>query len=275
MNLDYIPLLPIQRDLQALPRNLERFRRYLRTISPDGANLELPSLVAANPMAKEHVTALLDALLALDADGVAARAGAEAGAQLSDEPGDFKVALVVVDDLMGGWTNRYAEEFHWRFQVSPPPPGELRVPRWTKFYWINGILWSSEAATEQTVRAAILTAVYRAAYIQRHGPARTLRAMLIQEGAVMARAGCTGPVLDADDIAYTREVLTPFLDAQDKRTAIECLFGDAAGRTLGFTPRGLSPWAGLALALHDARQKSPQKTATDGTRTEHGSESRH
>jgi hypothetical protein len=37
------------------------------------------------------------------------------------------------------------------------------------------------------------------------------------------------------------------------RTCIECLFGDAATRTLGFTPRGLSPWAGLALALHDAR----------------------
>jgi hypothetical protein len=110
MNLDYIPLLPIQRDLQALPRNLQRFRRYLRTISPDSANLELPSLVAANPMAKEHVTALLDALLALDADGVAAQAVAEAVAHLADEPGDFKVALVVVDDLMGGWTNRYAEE---------------------------------------------------------------------------------------------------------------------------------------------------------------------
>ena len=41
--------------------------------------------------------------------------------------------------------------------------------------------------------------------------------------------------------------------ADDMRTAIECLFGDAAGRTLGFTPRGLSPWAGLALALHDAQ----------------------
>ena len=43
------------------------------------------------------------------------------------------------------------------------------------------------------------------------------------------------------------------LDAEDMRTCIECLFGDAAARTLGFTPRGLSPWAGLALALHDAR----------------------
>src|SRR5438874_1480882 len=74
-------------------------------------------------------------------------------------------------------------------------------------------------------------------YWQRHGPARKLRDRLAQEGHIMALAGCTGPVLDADDM----------------RTAIECLFGDAAGRTLGFTPRGLSPWAGLALALHDAR----------------------
>ncbi len=55
----------------------------------------------------------------------------------------------------------------------------------------------------------------------------------------MAAAGCSGPVLDEDDIAYTREVLAPSLDADDMRTAIECLFGDEAGRTLGFTPRGL------------------------------------
>ena len=253
MKLDYVPLLHIQRELQGIPRGMGRFRRYLRTISPDGANLEFPSLLAMNPMGKDHVTALLDALLALDAVGVAARTVAEASAQVADEPGDFKVALVIVDDLMGGWTNRYAEEFTHRFQVGPPAPPDFRLPRWTKHYWVNGVLWSSEAATERAVREAVLTAVYRAAYVQRHGPARTLRAMLTQEGCVMAQAGCTEPVLDEEDIAYTREVLTPFLDAGDKRTAIECLFGDAAGRTLGFTPRGLSPWAGLALALHDAR----------------------
>ena len=74
----------------------------------------------------------------------------------------------------------------------------------------------------------------------------------------MAAAGCSGPVLEEDDIAYTREVLAPHLDAEDMRTDIECLFGDAAARTLGFTPRGLSPWAGLALALHDARPTGPQ-----------------
>jgi hypothetical protein len=261
MKLDYVPLLRIQRQLHGIPRGRERFRQYLRTIFPDGTNVELPSLLAMNPMGKDHVTALLDALLALDADGIAARLVAETAAEVADEPGDFKCTLVVLDDLKGGWTNRYAEEFTWRFNAGPPPP-DARLPRWTKFFWVNGILWSSEPATERAVREAVLTAVYRAAYVLRHGPARTLRERLRQEGDVMARARCAGPVLDEDDIEYTREVLAPFLDADDKRTAIECLFGDAAGRTLGFTPHGLSPWAGLALALHDARMAQVARQST-------------
>jgi hypothetical protein len=250
MNLDYIPLLRMQRELHDMPRNMERFRQYLRTMTKrDGSALDLPPLVHMNPMGKEHVTALLDALLAMDADTIAAQVVSEAAGQLADEPGEFKVALVVSDDLMGGWTNRYANEFTHRFRCGPSE----ELPHWANGFWLTGILWSSEPASERAVREAILTAIYRAAYVRRHGNARTLRDMLAQEGHVMTAAGCTGPVLDEEDIEYTREVLEPSLDAEDMRTAIECLFGDAAGRTLGFTPRGLSPWAGLALALHDAR----------------------
>ena len=57
--------------------------------------------------------------------------------------------------------------------------------------------------------------------MHQHGPARTLREMLAQEGQVMALAGCSGPTLDADDIAYTREVLISYLDADDMRNCIE------------------------------------------------------
>jgi hypothetical protein len=255
MNLVYVPLLPVMRELQSMPRGSERFRQYLRTIFPisDDADQLLP-LLAINPMGKDHVTALLDYLLAMDADGIAARATAEVSAQLTDIPGDFKVGVVVVDDLMGGWTNRYADEFTFRFGAEfRSRRKQPKRPTWLKDYWIMGALWSSEAATEHAVRQAVLTAAYRLAHVHQHGHARTVRDMLAQEGHVMARAGCTAPVLDAEDIAYTREVLVPFLDAEDMRTCIECLFGDAAGRTLGFTPRGLSHWAGLALALHDAR----------------------
>ncbi len=252
MKLTYVPLLQIQRELQGLPRNHERFRQYLRTICPDAATLELPPLAIMNPMGKDHVTALLGAFLALDADGVASQALAETSCKAASISGDFKVGLVVVDDLQGGWTNRYAYEFDLRFGPNPAVSRTAR-PKWLRHFWLTAVLWSSEAATASAVREAMLTTVYRAAYVQRNGRARTLRDMLTQEGQVMGAAGCAGPVLDEEDIAYTREVLAPFLDASEMRTCIECLFGDAPGRTLGFTPLGLSPWAGVALALHDAR----------------------
>jgi hypothetical protein len=252
MHLDYIPLLSIQRDLQAMPRNNDRFRKYLRLMKNEYGELGMRTpLVYANPMAKEHVTALLDSLLQIDADGIAARTVAEAAAELADIPGEAKVTLVVADDLMGGGTNRYDYEFQIRFQYCGGVPQSL--PTWLKHFWISGLLWSSEPASERAVREAMLTVIYRTAFVHKHGHPGTLGGLIEQEGKVMTMAGCTGPVLDLEDIAYTREVLKPFLGATDMQTIIECMFGDAAGQTLGFTPRGLSHWAGLALALHDGK----------------------
>jgi hypothetical protein len=263
MRLDYEPLLPIQREIQGMPRDMERFRRYLRTIwNCYESDFELIPLMIANPMARDHVTALLDALLAMDADAIAAEAAREASADLADLPGEYKTAIVVADDLKGGWTNRYDWEFKLRFGVGrdqlrrgakPAAPVEIHPPKWSHYFWVMGVLWSSEAPSRQTIREAMLSAAYRTAFQMRNGAAGTLREMLNQEGQVLAMAGCTSPALDPDDIAYTREVLAPLLEADDMRTCVECLFGDSAGRTLGFTPRGLSHWAGIALALHDAR----------------------
>jgi hypothetical protein len=259
MKLEFEPLLRIQREIQGMPHGLERFQEYLRKIwNCYDTDFELLPLLYANPMGKDHVTALLDQLLELDAEGIARAAVAEASAELTDVPGELKAGIVVVDDLKGGWTNRYDYEFTLRFgkprdpdRTRLPRAVELKPPKSLKHLWIAGVLWSSEAATARAVREAMLTAVYRIKFIQRHGLARTLAEMLAQEGQVMAKAGCTTPDLDEEDLAYTREVLAPHLGAGDMRTCIECLFGDAAGKTLGFEPRGLSPWAGLALALHD------------------------
>jgi len=262
MKLDYVSLLRVMRDLHAIPpgqppdfNGKKRFKQYLRTIFEyDRKVCKLPLLLAMNPIGKDHVTALLDAYLAMDGDGIGARATAEAAARLADVPGDFKVGLVVCDDLMGGGTNRYFYEFGFRFGRAIDGTRLQKAPsQWIKDFWLQGVLWSSEAPTELAVWEAILMAAHRVAYTRQFGPSRTLREMLAQERQVMALAGCSGPTLDAEDIAYTRDVLMPHLDAEDMRTCMECLFGDAAARSLGFTPQGLSTWAGLALALHDAR----------------------
>jgi hypothetical protein len=194
MNLTHVPLLHIQRELQGLPRTIERFRQYLRTVlTDDRTDVKLPPLIAANPMAKDHVTQLLDVLLAMDADGIAARTSAEASKRLGDAPGDFHVGVVVVDDLMGGWTNRYDNEFTFRFgprsrsgrscvRISERMQERMR----TGPAWLAVPLWSSEPApTLEMVRQGVLMAACRVASMQRHGPATTLRNMLIQEGEVM------------------------------------------------------------------------------------------
>ena len=245
MQLDLIPLLKNQRDLYNIPRGHERFRSYLETIlKSDGSDIEFLPMATMNPMGKEHIPEMLDTLLAMDAEGVAAGAIADAFAQLSEYTGSFKVGLVIADDLMGGWTNRYSCEFSDRFEVEP------RFKRG----WLSVVLWTSETPTAQQVREATLTTLYRAAYIQRHGVARTLQEMLNQEGYAMRMAGCHQPTLEAEDMAYSWEVISPYLANRDYPTLIACLFGDRAAHSLGYTPHGLSEGAGLAVALHRARR---------------------
>jgi hypothetical protein len=244
MRLEYVPLLGIQRDLYRIPRGLERFQAYARIMGEDNRDdTRVAPLVALNPMAKDHVVQLIEALIRLDAESLALEAVSQASAGLAAMDVDYKIGLVVADDVGAGWTNRYASEFAW---VSGNPAALRRG-------WLAGVLWSSEPATERTVREAVLVPLYRSAHVHRHGEARTLREFMDQEGFAMASAGCSTPTLDDDDLEYTRELLEPILDESNSRTIMEYLYGDEAGRTLGFTPHGLSHRAGLALALHRSR----------------------
>ncbi len=246
MRIEYVPLLSVQRELYAIPRGMERFREYLRVlIDPEANDLRLP-LASMNPMGKEHVPALLDAWIALGADRIAADEAARAAARVNDIELSLKLALCIVDDRMGGWTNRYTTELSARFEPEPL----LRRG------WICGMLWTSERPSQRSLHEEVASCVFRAAYVSRHGRAHTLRQMLAQEGWVMAVAGCEGPTLSPDDLAYTRDVLKPLLDAADRPTVIAALFGDEAARALGYAPLGLSVRAGLALALHDGRARS-------------------
>src|SRR5688572_27610247 len=99
MNLTYVPLLRLQRDLYEMPRDRARFDAYIKLIGNDeGDDIALVPLVIANPMAKEHVNAALDVLLAMDADGIGARTADEISTDLlPDRPGALSAALVMAD----------------------------------------------------------------------------------------------------------------------------------------------------------------------------------
>jgi hypothetical protein len=244
MNLAYIPLLQLQRDFYTKPRSFERFREYISTMTnAETGDLELP-LVAMNPMSKDHLLPFLEGLLAMDADGEGERAMWEAATQLSTILGTFRVTTVVSDDLMGGWTNRYVNEFGHRFYTKP----------YDRRGWLTALLWTSESYTIGQVREEVLLCIYRLAHVQQHGYAHTLGEMLQQEGYAMAMAGSTTPALAADDLTYTAEILHPYRAMSGEPITIPALFGDPAAHQLGYAPLGLSPRAGLALALHEGKQ---------------------
>ena len=245
MRLSFLALLQIQRDLYALPRGMERFNEYIKTMTdPVTGDLALP-LVAMNPMGKEHIPALIDQYIALGAEQIAQDAMASVDADFDRA---YKVGLVVSDDLKGGWTNRWASEFGHRIEAYA----------FQKRGFITALLWTSEPASAERVREEVLTSIYRVEYLQSHPAPTTLSGMLEQEGYAMARAGCTTPALDEDDLEYTRTVIAPHLDAHDRATVIPCLFGDPGAAALGYPPQGLSDRAGLALALSDARKTVPK-----------------
>ena len=240
MKLEYVPLLATQRELHGLPRGAERFQEYLRArIDPKGSDLRLPPS-AMHPMSRDHGPRSLDALSRLGADEIGARAAAEAGAAVAEEPGEFRVGLVVCDDAGGGGTERTTAELaHRRGEGALLERG-----------WITGILWTSQKYDPAAIREEVLTSVFRAAHIAKRGPPRTLRELLLQEGNAMRTAGARNPALEPQTLLATRQILLRLLDRDDMPTLVAALFGDPAARELGYQPLGLRPRAGLALALH-------------------------
>lgn len=249
MNLDYIPLLHKQRELQSMPRGWERFRAYLSTVVGEGDDIVAP-LVAMNPMGKEHVSALLDELLAIDGDAVGERAAHEAAARLPGVDGSYRISLVVVDDAQGGWTNRYASEMGFRFGELAPAGS-----KWLKQQWIGVPLWSGDRHTTDSIRRETLAAIVRTALKARHGAPTTLRAMLGQEGLAYAFAGLTVSWLDAEELAYAQEVIAPHLDTTAYPPVFACIWGDEAAAAFGYAALGLAPSAGLIVAAHAAQRR--------------------
>jgi hypothetical protein len=235
MDIHVVEALEAQRDLLGMPRGMERFDAYVKTmIGPDN-EVVLP-LFLFNPMAREHVAAVLDTMLGFDAEAIARDAAAEASRRL-DGGGTMDVIAIVLDDH-GGWTNRYITDFEVRFTAFSGAPA-----------WAQAVVWSSESTDPERFRATVLRTVARSAHIASHGQATTLREMLTQEGAAARFAGAGERELAPDDVAYTLEIITPHLDSTQRPTQMACLYGDTAAREVGYEPLGLSPWAGIAASM--------------------------
>lgn len=252
MQVEHEPLLQAMRALYRVPRGPGRFGAYLEALRGGQDEPRFPPLVALNPMAKGHLLERVEALIALGADEVAARAANEARQRLSGVGASVRTGLAVADDVAGGWTNRW--------MIEGPQLGGQRSPSGHRTgepgRWVTVLLWASDEPDPERVRRATLAAVYRWAHAERFGAPQTLGQFLIQEGRARRFARDDESELDADDLDYSAEVIGPLLETTHQPTAFAAFWGDEIARSAGYPALGLSPLAGRVLALHWARAEA-------------------
>lgn len=244
MHFELVPTLERLRAVYAVPRGKERFQAYIDAVvggAQTTSEVALPPLVSANPMAREAGLACVDGWLALNAEPVAREVLRHAEADLPEPALTVRVGLAVLDDVDGGWTERFISDAA-RFQTG------LRL---RQSGWISVPLWTGEAPSLAALRLTVREAAWRAAEVARRGDPPTLRAMLRQEGQAAAFAGRV-PVFGAEELEYTRAVLAPHLDSDHQPTAFAAMYGDEGARAWGYPPLGLSLNAGFQLGLADA-----------------------
>lgn len=238
----------ILRELRALYEvgelySVERFRAYT-TLASGGP--ELLPLGDFSPMGQRQPE-YLDALLAVDAEGLATEYAHEIEIELEAVQAEFRLILVVADQPGNGWTQRWLTDAAWRF-------GPEKVPQQASEHrWITVQLWTNASPTPVYLRSQVRGAVMRAVWRIRYGPPVTLVDHLAQEGAALRSGGglfAGEPLsLEQGELSYTRQALAPLLGSDHWPTIFAALYGDEAAREVGFPPLGLSALAGLGLAI--------------------------
>ena len=252
-------LTPILEDLRGLYTIADRFERFDAYASLSSGTSRggkktrgepLP-LGTFSPMG-ERQAGYLDKLIDLDAEGLAQTTADEVAADFTALPERFRLLLVVADVPRNGWTQRQLTDAEWRFTVSDTPLKAAPAGGFDR--WVSVLLWTDTEPTETYVKREVKGALYRALHRRYVGEPHTLAEMLRQEGRVLAYAGYT-PELDAAELAYSREVIAPYLPTSDFPVCFTALYGDEAARAAGYGALGLAANAGFQVALHDAFSK--------------------
>lgn len=263
MNVVLTNILEDLRGLYTISDRLKRFDAYV-SLSSGKARGEgrtrgepLP-LGTFSPMGEQQ-TDYLDRLIAIGAEGLAQATAAEVAADFATLKDSFRLMLVVADVPRNGWTERGLTDAEWRFTLKNDTPPKVAAGEGFD-RWVSVLLWTDTEATEAYINREVRAALYRALHLRYLAAPHTLADMTRQEGRALAYAGYT-PTLGAEELAYTRAVVKPFLQSTDFPVCFASLYGDDAARQVGYEALGLTAAAGFQLALHDALAQNDASSA--------------
>ncbi|MEO7996154.1 MAG: hypothetical protein ABI852_01850 [Gemmatimonadaceae bacterium] len=242
-NVHIAPTLHTMADIYALTREGgPKSPRFLAYVSQTENNW---GMVPYNPMAGDAALETVNALIALDAEALAERAAVQAAnaCHYADA-----ITLAISVRSKGLWTDRIATE------VDERVTGKARVAH-------RGVIsiWSREDSSALDVAREAAAEAVRVMWHAQHGVADTLNRVLACEGLAYAIAepiGGLGPYATELTPEETVAVIEAFEVLGDTTQAGEIagvIYGDDAAAQIGWTPLGISKFAGYRWAIARAR----------------------
>ncbi|MES2389917.1 MAG: hypothetical protein V4543_18085 [Bacteroidota bacterium] len=240
MTFELLPVLHLMEQVYALPLSPARFGPYLQLLQTEvDSELALP-IAGFNPMAKAHINAKMNELKAMNAEALVSEVLEELNIGTATLPDEriIKVALNLSDDLGGGWTNRYSNDYSSRFSIDAL----------LKRSFCSPIVWASETLTPQLIRQRSREACYRCLYRLLHPKALTLQDHVAQEARVASAVGSILPALNAETTEHCADFFLSNRASENYPLIFSYLYGDKAAIAFGYEPLGFGDFAGLAYA---------------------------
>jgi hypothetical protein len=214
---ELLPTIDMMVDLYEKPRDATRFQAYLKLLQGDTkGDLAMP-ISGFNPMAKPHLLEKLTELKAIQAEIIVQKTLFDLNRTLKPAPKSpvFKVALNVLDDAKGGWTNRFTSDYDSKFKINALVKRQFCTP----------IFWSSEPYNAHLVRERTLECAFRAVYWLNHSKPSSLKEHVEQE-KFAAQKNCIVFAKSADFYAK-------YCESDSYHVIFNFLYGDEASESLG------------------------------------------
>lgn len=229
MKFELLPTVDVMLGIYKMPLSMERFNAYIKILQGNTKDDLVMPVGGFNPMAKDHAIQKLEELKALQAEAIIQKTLSAINTKFSNHknPGVFRVALNLSDDLHGGWTNRYTSDYDSKFKINALVNRKFCTP----------IFWTSENFTAELIEERTLEYVYRTVYWQSNPKPKTLEDHIVQEKFVAENIG------RKSSTKINTESLESFYkkhhQSEEYHIIFNFLYGDAASKSLEFPTHGI------------------------------------
>lgn len=232
--------------LYKLPRTRERFDKYLYMLQgAEKKDLVLP-IAAFNPMGKELALQKLERLIALDAEGKINTVVAQINEKIqSKENRTIEVAINLVDDVDGAWSNFYDTDYKSKFDIETLLKRNFCTP----------VFWTSELIDEEKIIQRINEYIYRTMFWIQNGKLETLHELFEQE--VYVKMNCCEEISDLDDtdIDFMKSYFERNSESRNDALKLNFFYGDEGSKELNYATYGIIKNGGFEYAKHVANKR--------------------